>query len=96
MTAPATRLILTYDYVPDILERRGPLRDEHLANIAREVDAGRLLTAGATGDPPTGALFVWVDGTHDAIAAFVAADPYVREGLVTGHAIRPWTVVAGA
>ena len=92
---PTSRLLLTYDYVADILERRGPLREEHLANIGREVDAGRLLSAGAVGDPPTGALFVWLDGTEDAITAFVTGDPYVREGLVTGHAIQPWTVVAG-
>jgi uncharacterized protein YciI len=96
MTVPVTRILLTYDYVPDILQRRGPLRDEHLANIRRAVDAGRLLTAGAVGDPPTGALFVWTDGSEDAIAAFMAADPYVREGLVTGHALQPWTVVTGA
>lgn len=91
-----TRLLLTYDYVEDILERRGPLRDEHLANIAREVDAGRLVSAGAVGDPPTGALFVWTSEAADAVAAFVDADPYVRGGLVTGHDVRPWTVVAGA
>lgn len=95
MAPPTPRLILSYDYVPDILERRGPLREEHLANIDQEVVAGRLLAAGAVGDPPTGALFVWADGSEDAITAFVAADPYVREGLVTGHAVRPWTVVAG-
>jgi uncharacterized protein YciI len=95
MAAPVTRLILTYDYVPDILDRRGPLREEHLANVGREVDTGRLLSAGAVGDPPTGALFVWTAGSEDAVAGFVAADPYVREGLVTAHAVRPWTVVAG-
>lgn len=95
MSTPVTRLILTYEYVPDILERRGPLRAEHLANIGREVEAGRLLSAGAVGDPPTGALFVWAPGSEDAIAAFTAADPYVREGLVTAQAVRPWTVVAG-
>lgn len=90
------RLLLTYDYVDDILERRGPYREEHLAGAAREVELGRLLTAGAVGDPPSGALFVWAAGTEDAIAAFVAADPYVTAGLVTGHDVRPWNVVVGA
>lgn len=92
---PVARLLLTYDYVADVLERRVPLREEHLAKIAREVEAGRLLSAGAVGDPPTGALFVWEAGTEDAIAAFVAADPYVAGGLVTGHEVQPWAVVAG-
>ncbi|MFA9270515.1 MAG: YciI family protein [Baekduiaceae bacterium] len=93
---PRARLVLTYDYVDDILDKRGPLREEHLANITREVEAGRLLSAGAVGDPPTGARFVWTEGNEDAIAAFVAADPYVKGGLVTGHDVQPWTVVAGA
>lgn len=96
MTTPVTRVLLRYDYVPDILERRAPLREEHLANIAREVAAGRLLSAGAVGDPPSGALFVWTAGTEDAIAAFVGADPYVRAGLVPRHDVQPWTVVAGS
>jgi uncharacterized protein YciI len=90
------RLLLTYDYVPDVLERRGPLRDEHLANIATAVQAGHLVSAGAVGDPPTGALLVWTAGSEEAIEAFVDADPYVRGGLVVRHDVQPWTVVAGA
>ena len=93
---PVTRMLLTYDYVSDVLERRGPLREEHLANIAREVEAGRLLTAGAVGDPPTGALLVWTEDAADAIPVVVEADPYVRGGLVTAYHVQPWTVVAGA
>jgi uncharacterized protein YciI len=93
---PVGRLLLWYDYVPDVLERRGPVRQEHLAKIAAAVQAGRLLSGGAVGDPPSGALFVWTEGSEDAIAAFVDADPYVRAGLVPRHDVQPWTVVAGA
>ncbi|MBJ7329474.1 MAG: hypothetical protein JHC95_06230 [Solirubrobacteraceae bacterium] len=90
---PVQRLLLTYDYVDGILEKRGPFRDEHLANITAQVQAGRLLSAGAVGDPPTGALFVWTAEAADAIEGFVAADPYVRNGLVPAHRVEPWTVV---
>jgi hypothetical protein len=31
-----------------------------------------------------------------AAEAFVAADPYVRNGLVTRWRIRPWTTVVGS
>ena len=51
-------VILLYDYVPDILERRAPHREAHLARIAEWISSGRMLLAGPTGDPPTGALFV--------------------------------------
>ncbi|CFN74814.1 YciI-like protein [Bordetella pertussis] len=33
--------------------------------------------------------------TPAAAEAFAAADPYVREGLVTHWRVRPWTTVVG-
>src|SRR5947209_5694320 len=85
--------ILFYDYVPDIVQRRGPYREGHLAAIAAEQQAGRVIMAGALGDPPHGAAIVFGDAAVDEIEAFVAADPYVRAGLVRGHRIELWTVV---
>ena len=55
----ATHRILFYDYVADVAERRGPYRPAHLAHIAAEKDAGRLLMAGALGEPPHGGAFVF-------------------------------------
>jgi len=43
--------ILFYDYVDDVLERRGPFRDEHLARIGAWRADGRIVMAGALGDP---------------------------------------------
>jgi uncharacterized protein YciI len=86
--------VLSYDYVPDVLEKRAPYRADHLALAREHHAAGKLLLAGAF-DPPDGALFVFkVDSAAD-VAAFVARDPYVRNGVVTGHRIRPWNVVVG-
>ena len=86
--------LLFYDYVENIVERRAPHREEHLDVIRKWVDDGRVVAGGATGDPPTGALIVFSD-TGDP-EAFVAIDPYVREGLVTGWRVEPWAVVVGA
>ncbi len=83
--------VLFYDYVDDILERRGPHRDAHLAHAAAARDAGRLRFLGALGDPVHGALGVFARSVEE-IEAFVAADPYVKAGLVTAHRIEPWTV----
>ncbi len=48
--------ILSYDYVPDVLEKRTPFRPDHLA-LAREFHAaGKLLLAGAFDPPTDGAL----------------------------------------
>jgi uncharacterized protein len=85
---------LFYEYVPDILERRAPHREAHLAHVGAAADRGELVIAGALGDPPHGAMFAFRVDRPEAIEQFVAADPYVKAELVTGHRIEPWTVVA--
>jgi uncharacterized protein YciI len=88
---PETLHLLSYEYVPDIVERRVPHREGHLAVIARFHEAGTIVLAGAVGDPPHGGLFVFRD--PDQIEAFVAADPYIEAGLVVSRRVEPWTVV---
>jgi uncharacterized protein YciI len=89
----ASHFLLLYDYPDDVLERRAPHRDEHLALVREWKDDGRLLLAGAIGDPVNGgALAFRVESAAD-VEAFVGADPYVREGVITGHRIEPWNVV---
>jgi uncharacterized protein len=86
--------LLLYEYVPDVLERRGPYREEHLANIRDGKEAGRILMAGPLGDPPNGAAIVFGDLTaRDEVEAFVQADPYVQGRIVTAWRIEPWTLV---
>jgi uncharacterized protein YciI len=85
--------VLFYEYVKDVLERRGPFRDAHLARINSERDAGRIVMAGALGDPPTGAAIVFADVSADAIEEFARDDPYVKAGLVKDWRIEPWNLV---
>lgn len=85
--------ILFYDYVDDVLERRAPYREGHLARITAEREAGRIVMAGALGDPPHGAAIVFRDVDPAEIEAFVTADPYVEGGLVTDWRIERWAVV---
>lgn len=88
---PETLHLLIYSYVPDIVERRGPHRDGHLAAIARWHADGKIVIAGAVGDPVDSGLFVFRDAAD--IPAFMAADPYPAAGLVTSHRVEPWLVV---
>ena len=82
--------LLFYDYVENVVERRAPHREEHLALAGRWKDDGRILMAGAIGDPPHGAVLVF---TTPDVRPFVEADPYVRAGLVTEWRVEPWNVV---
>lgn len=85
--------LLLYKYVDDVLERRGPYREAHLARLASERERGRILMAGALGDPPSGAAFVFRGVEPAAIEEFVRGDPYVEAGLVTSWQIEPWRLV---
>jgi uncharacterized protein len=86
---------LFYDAVDDFMARRGAYRDEHL-RLAREAHArGELLLAGALADPADGALLVFQGESAAAAEAFARQDPYVKNGLITGWRLRPWTVVVG-
>lgn len=87
--------ILSYDYAPDYLERRGEFRDEHLHMAWAAQGAGELVLAGALADPADGAVLIFNVESPAVIERFVKADPYVRHGLVTAYRIRAWTTVVG-
>uniref|UniRef100_A0A7S0WYM2 YCII-related domain-containing protein n=1 Tax=Chlamydomonas leiostraca TaxID=1034604 RepID=A0A7S0WYM2_9CHLO len=85
--------ILSYSYVKDILEKRGPYREAHLAAAQAKADQGLMVMAGAVGSPPEGATFIFRNQSQQDIEAFVQADPYVKNGLVTSWKVSPYTVV---
>lgn len=87
--------LLFYDYVSDIVERRGPFRHAHLARAREAHDRRTLLYAGALADPLDGALFVFSTDDRTVVEDFARDDPYVTEGLVTAWRVRPWSVVVG-
>jgi uncharacterized protein len=83
--------ILFYDYVPDVLERRAPHREGHLALIKRWYDEGRIVMAGGIGSPPhAGMIVLRADDPQAAAEEFVAEDPYQPAGLVTSWRVEPF------
>jgi uncharacterized protein len=88
-----TTYLLLYTYVEDVADRRGPYREAHLERIRAEKDAGRLIMAGALGDPPNGGAFVFQGVTPEDVERFAAGDPYLAAGLVTARRIEPWNLV---
>ena len=88
--------LLIYDVAPDYLERRGVFRDEHLGLAWQAHDRGELILGGALADPIDGAILLFEGESPAVVEQFVAADPYVRNGLVTHWQVRPWTTVVGA
>jgi uncharacterized protein YciI len=84
---------LFYDYVEDVVEKRAPLRTDHLALMGAWKEDGRIVMAGALGNPPHGALIVFRVDDPAQVEEFVGADPYVAGGIVTAHRVVPWNVV---
>ena len=87
--------LLIYDLVDDYLERRAPLRGEHLELATGAVERGELMLAGALADPADQAMLVFKADDPGPAERFAEADPYVREGLVKEWRVRSWTVVLG-
>jgi uncharacterized protein len=87
--------LLFYDVVPDYAEWRLPFRAAHLAHARAAVARGELVLGGALADPIDGAVLLFECDSAATIEAFVAADPYVENGLVTAWRVREWTTVVG-
>lgn len=88
--------LLIYDYVENIIERRAPHREAHLALVGEYVGRGELVLGGAFSNPADGAAIVFKAENQTGIEAFIEKDPYVVNGLVTRWQIREWTVVVGS
>ena len=87
--------LLFYDVAPDYLKRRGEFRAEHLALAWKACERGELILGGALADPVDSAVLLFQGDSPDVAERFVAADPYVKNGLVTRWRVRPWTTVVG-
>ena len=87
--------LLFYDVVENYAERRLPFRAAHLAHAWAAADRGELVLGGALADPIDGAVLLFDCDSPATVEAFVVADPYVLNGLVTRWRVRPWTTVVG-
>ena len=87
--------LLIYDVVSDYVQRRANYRDAHLKLAWQAHERGVLVLGGALADPPDGAVLLFLAESPAVVEAFVKADPYVANGLVTRWRIREWTTVVG-
>ncbi len=88
--------LLIYDYAPDYLEKRAPVRPAHLELCRASVERDELQLGGAVpaDEPPFGLLLFKAD-TAKAAEDFAKADPYVAHGVVRSWRVREWITVVG-
>lgn len=88
--------ILFYEVAEDYIERRAPLRAEHLELARQSQTRGEMVLGGALADPVDGAVIVFRGESPAVAEAFAKADPYVRHGLVKSWKVRKWMTVIGS
>lgn len=88
--------LIVYGYVPEMSERRTPHRSAHLAHVKDAEASGRLTFAAATMDPVDAAYLVVSAPNEADVHAWIAADPYMKAGLIRSVVIREIAVVTGA
>jgi uncharacterized protein YciI len=87
--------LLFYDVVEGYAEKRIPFRAAHLAHARQAVARGELVLGGALANPIDGSVLLFRGSSPEVAEQFAAADPYVKNGLVTKWHVREWTTVVG-
>lgn len=89
--------LLIYDYAPDFMDKRGPVRPAHLELCQASAARDELQLGGAVpSDAPPFGLLLFKAETAAVAEAFAEADPYVTQGVVTKWRVREWITVVGA
>jgi uncharacterized protein YciI len=90
-----TRAVVLYASAPDVLTKAPAHFPAHKQRLDAFHDRGDLLLVGTFGDPQAeGSMAIFV--SREAAEAFVAGDPFVRNGVVAAYEIRDWTEIYGA
>ena len=80
--------LLTYTYVPNIVELRQPHRQAHLGNLTSAHQRGLVILAGATVDPVDGAVVLFEAEDAGQVLSWAANDPYNKAGLIREMTVR--------
>jgi uncharacterized protein YciI len=83
------RFVLWGTYCDDALNRRTPHREEHLAGLQRQKDAGILITLGPT-EGSTHVFGIYEAASLQTVDDLIKNDVYWRQGIWTAVEIYPW------
>lgn len=86
------KYVLLYEATPDFMSKVMAHIEAHRALWKQFSEAGTLLMIGPFTDPPAGSA-MGIFTTRAAAEAFVAADPFVSQGIVARFTIREWNEV---
>lgn len=84
-----TKYVLWGSYCEDVITKRSPYRDAHLAGLARQQAAGILVTIGPTQDL-TQVFGIYEASDKQQVCALIEADPYWQHGIWTEYQVKEW------
>lgn len=91
-----TNYMVEYTYT-DEAARRDEHRAEHRAYLESLVPSEQMIAYGRFGeDGPAGALLLVAAASAAEVESLLAADPFVKLGLVASHRVREWIGTWGA
>lgn len=89
--------LVKYKFVPNFIERRKAVREDHLLYIRGAFDSGEVIAGGAYGELEnlTEGLIIFKLDCRERANQFVRNDPFYVSGLITSYEIHKWHVVVG-
>ena len=85
----STKYVLLYESADDVLEKAPAHYPAHSARLDAFHRDGTLLMVGPFGDPQReGSMAIFT--SREAAEDFIADDPFVLNGVVSGWEIREW------
>lgn len=86
------KYVVSYEATADFMTKVPLHIEAHRGLWRRYHDNGTLLMIGPFTDAPAGGA-MGIFTTREAAEAFVAEDPFIRNGIVARHTIREWNEV---
>ncbi|UBF24450.1 YciI family protein [Kovacikia minuta CCNUW1] len=84
-----SKYIMWGTYCADVLEKRAPHREAHLEGLAKQKEAGILITIGPTKDL-TKCFGIYEAEAESTVRQLIESDPYWQNGVWTEYEVKEW------
>jgi uncharacterized protein len=84
-----TKYVLWGSYCEDVINKRSPYREAHLAGLAQQKADGILVTIGPTQDL-TKVFGIYEADNEGEVRHLIESDPYWLNGVWTDYQIKAW------
>jgi hypothetical protein len=84
-----TKYVMWGSYCEDVINKRAPYREAHLAGLHQQKADGLLVTIGPTQDL-TKVFGIYEAESEQQVRELVENDPYWQNGIWTEYAVKEW------